>query len=618
MSFNIKNQVTIQSAKRKVRRELIRKSILESRLSKKSIRLISEEVVGTEIQGVVKDALYRINSIDPIDIGKSIIQVLNYPPSPSAVGKVFALKKVIDRYGEDHPVVVAVTNAAERLADLESDSTPGETPEEEVNFIPSMPHSVVLGGADDEEEIPEEFPPEFPPDVPPQAAPVVIRYNNDAFKDLVGLTVTLDESQAMAIEAIANRTSDPEYVDINTDGQADAIRGIKFILDSLSLPGTNILEPDPYDSDLFGEKTAESVRSFQRYIGFTGVEVDGIVGKNTASALLGKDPATWRQTSLSRRDIPVAWGDEPRETVTGEIPPDSDVFYLDEDRLYEYQKIDGRWHSRRSGDTDWNDISENQAAVASLESPGVLTLKPGPGAQDDPALRLGPDGLPPRLTSGRYPVDNIRLVERHLDDAGVTNTYARIAILSVMAKESSLVPKRERCYNNTSNSRIRNIFGARVRMFDEEELTELKSSCRNFFNHVYGPRFYGPNHDPGYTRGSWADHTDANDGYDYRGRGFNQITFKSNYREKGELAGVDLVGNPDLMLDPDIAGRVGVAFLVDGAKKRMGGQLPEFYSQEEANRVFARVNAGWNKRSVGALTRATTNTNEASRRFEIA
>ena len=154
-------------------------------------------------------------------------------------------------------------------------------------------------------------------------------------------------------------------------------------------------------------------------------------------------------------------------------------------------------------------------------------------------------------------------------------------------------------------------------MFNEEELTELKSSCKNFFNHVYGPRFYGPNHDPGYERGDWADHTDPDDGYNYRGRGFNQITFKSNYREKGNLAGVDLVSNPDLMLDPDIAGRVGVAFLVNGAKKRFGGDLPEFYSQEEANRVFARVNAGWNKRSVRALTRATRNTDEASRRFEI-
>ena len=557
--------------------------------------------------------MYRINSIDPIDIGKSIIQVLNYPPSPTVVGRVFALQKVIDRYGEDHPVVVAVTNAAERLADLESDPAPDETPEEEVDLLQSTPHSVVYGPASGEEEVPEEL----PPDIPPRIVPVVIRYNNPAFKDLVGLTVTLDELQALAIEAIANRTSEVDYVDIKTEGQADAISGIKFILNSLSLPGTNISEPDPINSGLFGEKTAESVRTFQRYVGFTGRNIDGIVGKNTAGALLGKDPATWRQTSASRRDIPVAWGDEPREIITGEIPPDSDVFYLSEDRLYEYQKIDSRWHSRRSGDTDWVDISDNQRAVASLEAPNALTLKPGPGDQIDPVLRLGDDGLPPRLTSGRYPVDNIRLVERHLDEAGVTNTYARIAILSVMAKESSLVPKRERCYDNTSNSRIRNIFGARVRMFDEEELTELKSSCRNFFNHVYGPRFYGPNHDPGYTRGAWADHTDVNDGYNYRGRGFNQITFKSNYREKGEAAGVDLVSNPDLMLDPDIAGRVGVAFLVGGAKKRMGGQIPEFYSQEEANRVFARVNAGWNKRSVGALTRATTNTNEASRRFEI-
>jgi predicted chitinase len=617
MSFNVKNLVTIQSAKRKIRRELIRNALFENRLTKKSLQLISEQVVGSEITGTVPGARYRINSIDPANVGNSMIQVLSYPPAPKMVGKVFPLQNTIDRWGEDHPVAVAIINAAANIAaepglESEEDQIPEDDPEiANIQFQKQSPEDMAL-----EPDVVTDD--EVPLDLPPRIVPVAVRYESDAFKDLVGLTITLTEPEAQALASIADRISDVDYVDINTEGQERAVNAINFILDKVSLPGTGIPEPDPYSAGVFGRNTADAVKAFQTYVGFTGRDVDGIVGKNTASALLGREPSSWQQSSTSRRDIPVAWGDEPREPVTGDIPDDSEVFYLAEDRLYEYQKIGGIWYMRRSGDREWSDISDNQSAVARLEAPGVLTLKPGPGDQEDPMLRLGPDGLPPRLTSGRYPVDNIRLVESHMDRAGVTNTYARIAILSVMAKESSLVPKRERCYDNTSNGRIRDIFGARVRMFDEEELTELKSSCTNFFNHVYGPRFYGPNHDPGYSRGAWADHTDPDDGYNYRGRGFNQITFKSNYREKGELAGVDLVSNPDLMLDPDIAGKVGVAFLVDGAKKRFGGRLPDFYSQEEANRVFARVNAGWNKRSVRALTRATENTDEASRRFALA
>lgn len=46
----------------------------------------------------------------------------------------------------------------------------------------------------------------------------------------------------------------------------------------------------------------------------------------------------------------------------------------------------------------------------------------------------------------------------------------------------------------------------------------------------------------------------------YMGRGFIQLTWKSNYEKYGKLLGVDLVGNPDLAQHPMTASRVLAAF----------------------------------------------------------
>jgi hypothetical protein len=50
--------------------------------------------------------------------------------------------------------------------------------------------------------------------------------------------------------------------------------------------------------------------------------------------------------------------------------------------------------------------------------------------------------------------------------------------------------------------------------------------------------------------------TQEGDGRRFKGRGFVQITGRSNYTTYGNILGVDLVGNPDLALRPDIAANV--------------------------------------------------------------
>lgn len=57
--------------------------------------------------------------------------------------------------------------------------------------------------------------------------------------------------------------------------------------------------------------------------------------------------------------------------------------------------------------------------------------------------------------------------------------------------------------------------------------------------------------------------TQKGDGRRYKGRGFIQITGRSNYRRYGEIIGIDLENNPELAARPDIAARVAIAYMKD-------------------------------------------------------
>lgn len=78
------------------------------------------------------------------------------------------------------------------------------------------------------------------------------------------------------------------------------------------------------------------------------------------------------------------------------------------------------------------------------------------------------------------------------------------------------------------------------------------------------------------------------DGVRYKGRGYIQITGRFNYTKFTNRYGIDLVGNPDLALQPSIAVRILYDGMLDGlftGKKLSDYITPTFANYREARRI---------------------------------
>jgi putative chitinase len=94
------------------------------------------------------------------------------------------------------------------------------------------------------------------------------------------------------------------------------------------------------------------------------------------------------------------------------------------------------------------------------------------------------------------------------------------------------------------------------------------------------------------------------DGKRYAGRGYVQITGRANYQKASLITGKDLVGNPDLALNPEIAGTIIVHGMVNGWFT--GRKMADFDSYTNMRRVVngtdrAELIAGYAEKFEAAL-----------------
>jgi len=128
--------------------------------------------------------------------------------------------------------------------------------------------------------------------------------------------------------------------------------------------------------------------------------------------------------------------------------------------------------------------------------------------------------------AGSIALSNIPAIRQALTKYGLVNLKLQNAILAVVGKESQFKPQSENL-NYTTAKRLKAVYSR----IPDNLINSLLKNPIALGNYVYG--------------GSYG--TPANEGFLYRGRGLNQITYKNQYKTIGKALGIDLIQNPDLL-----------------------------------------------------------------------
>ena len=102
-------------------------------------------------------------------------------------------------------------------------------------------------------------------------------------------------------------------------------------------------------------------------------------------------------------------------------------------------------------------------------------------------------------------------------------------------------------------------------------MAQAKHESGNFlYTAEKGNKDYFKRYEPTTKIGKSLGNTEKGDGYKYRGRGYLQITGKNNYRDVGEMMGLDLVNNPELLEDPATGMKASIMWWKKNVRGRMG------------------------------------------------
>ena len=191
--------------------------------------------------------------------------------------------------------------------------------------------------------------------------------------------------------------------------------------------------------------------------------------------------------------------------------------------------------------------------------PKVEEPKTQPKVEEVPTAKKAPEIPKPKPTAEKIPsvstvgkglVGAGAVIASGLASAGISEK-GQANILAQVQSESNFVAKSENL-NYSSAERIQKVFG-KNRFPDVAFAQKYVKNPEALANYVYAKT--DGNSEPG-------------DGWKYRGRGYLQHTGKNQYKAIAKYTGVDVVNNPDLLNDPEVASKAVAWFFLVYKKKR--------------------------------------------------
>ena len=162
-----------------------------------------------------------------------------------------------------------------------------------------------------------------------------------------------------------------------------------------------------------------------------------------------------------------------------------------------------------------------------------------------------------------------------LEQLGATTVPRIASIIGQCAYESGGFGSRFENLNYSASA-LNRVFGKYFRTVSAQSYARKPQKIAN---RVYGNRMGNGNEASG-------------DGYRYRGRGWIQLTGKSNYAAYGRAIGEKLVAEPDLAAEPATAWLIAVRYMA--ATRRSGKTLLEWADLGDETMVTKGINGGTN------------------------
>lgn len=136
---------------------------------------------------------------------------------------------------------------------------------------------------------------------------------------------------------------------------------------------------------------------------------------------------------------------------------------------------------------------------------------------------------------------NKSALRQAMANAGITDPKEMASFMGQMDHESGGLVRLEENLNYSSADQIMKASGTAKRKGPDAVNKAMQQGPEAVAELMYGGRMGNVN---------------AGDGHAFRGRGFTQLTGRDNYTAASKALGIDLVGNPDLASDPEVAGKI--------------------------------------------------------------